>query len=87
MRGRNAWDNYKGWRRYGGAWSADFKAIWLDAGNTEFRLTHENCLRYLAYRCNCSVDEFMKKKPADVNAKFFSAYSGIPGHYTRRYYF
>lgn len=87
MRGRNAWDNYKGWRRYGGAWSADFKAMWLHAGNTEFRLTHDNCLRYLAYRCNCSVEEFMNKKPADVNAKFFSAYHGIPGHYVRRYHF
>lgn len=87
IRGRNAWDNCKYWRRYGGVWSADFKAVWLLAGNTEFRLTHDNCLRYLAYRCNCSVDEFMNKKPADVNAKFFNAYSGIPGHYIRRYHF
>ena len=85
IRGRNAWDNCKYWRRYGGVWSADFKVSWLLAGNTEFKLTHENCLRYLAYRCNCSVAEFMNKKPAEVNAKFFSAYSGVKGHYFNRY--
>ena len=88
IRGRNAW-NDKYWRQWPGAsaWPEVFKATWLLAGNTEFRLTHDNCLRYLAYRCNCSVAEFMNKKPADVNAKFFSVYHGIPGHYVRRYHF
>lgn len=87
IRGRNAW-NHNYWRfSREGAWSNDFKASWLMAGNTEFKLTHENCLRYLAYRCNCSVDEFLLKKPADVNSKLFSPYSGVKGYYVNRYYY
>jgi hypothetical protein len=87
IRGRNAW-NYNHWRFFReGAWPQDFKASWLIAGNTEFKLTHENCLRYLAYRCNCSVDEFLLKKPIDVNSKLFSPYSGVKGHFIRRYYY
>jgi len=87
IRGRNAW-NHNYWRFSSeGAWSNDFKASWLMAGNTEFKLTHENCLHYLAYRCNCSVDEFLLKKPADVNSKLFSPYSGVKGHYVNRYYY
>jgi hypothetical protein len=87
IRGRNAW-NYNYWRfSREGAWPQDFKASWLIAGNTEFKLTHENCLRYLAYRCNCSVDEFLLKKPIDVNSKLFSPYSGVKGHFIRRYYY
>jgi hypothetical protein len=87
IRGRNAW-NHNYWRfSREGAWPNDFKASWLIAGNTEFKLTHENCLRYLAYRCNCSVDEFLLKKPADVNSKLFSPYSGVKGYYVNRYYY
>jgi hypothetical protein len=87
IRGRNAWTNYKYWRRYDGVWSKDFKDNWLLAGNTEFRLTHENCLRFLAYRCNCSVEDFLLKKPVDVNLKLFSPYTGIKGHFMRHNYY
>ena len=80
LRGRNAWD-YK--FDFKGAWTEEFKGTWTSAGNTEFKLTHDNCLRYLAWRLNCSVEQFLEKSPRQVNKRLFGESWGVKGHYGR----
>lgn len=81
----NKWE-YQDGRRV--TWPTDFKNLWLLAGNTELKLTHENCLRYLAYRSGgISIEQFLEKNPRDVNKQFFSEFTGIKGYYTSRYYY
>jgi hypothetical protein len=83
IRGNNAW-NYS----YPGktAWTSEFKEVWQLAGNTEFKLTHENCLRYLAYRMALTPEQLMEKTPHDVHAKLVGPHHGIRGYYTKRFY-
>jgi len=67
IRGDNAW-NY----RYPGktAWTSDFKNEWQLAGNTEFKLTHENCVRYLAYRMGGrTIEQFLEMTREQVRSK------------------
>jgi len=71
--------------RRGPVWSEGFKAVWQSAGNTEYKLTHANCLRYLAYRCNNSLEQFLERTPEDVNKLLFGENFGIPGFFTKRY--
>lgn len=79
IRGRNAWD-YK--FDFKGAWTDTFKSTWTSAGNKEFKLTHDNCLRYLAYRLGrCSVEQFLEKSPRDVNKYLFGECWGVKGYY------
>jgi hypothetical protein len=64
IRGNNAW-NYT----YPGktAWAPDFKAEWQIAGNTEFKLTHENCIRYLAHRMGGrTIEQFLEMTREEV---------------------
>uniref|UniRef100_A0A6C0AMG2 Uncharacterized protein n=1 Tax=viral metagenome TaxID=1070528 RepID=A0A6C0AMG2_9ZZZZ len=72
------------WR--GSIWTPEFKRNWQSAGNTLLRLTHDNCIRYLAHSLNCSVDHFLKKSPTEVNTILFGEYAGVNGYYTMRYY-
>jgi hypothetical protein len=69
IRGNNAW-NYS----YPGktAWTSDFKAEWQLAGNTEFKLNHENCIRYLAYRMALTPEKFLEMTPRQVKDKLSS---------------
>jgi hypothetical protein len=64
IRGNNAW-NYT----YPGktAWAPDFKTEWQIAGNTEFKLTHENCIRYLAFRMGGrTIEQFLEMTREEV---------------------
>jgi hypothetical protein len=84
IRGNNAW-NYSYTRKT--AWTSDFKSEWQLAGNTEFKLTHENCLRYLAYKMGLlKTEELMEKAPHDVHAKLIGPHHGVPGYYTKRFH-
>jgi hypothetical protein len=87
MRGRNAWDNGRNiWWRSDGAWEPDFKVLWRGAGNTEFKLTHDNCMRYLAYRMGgIPLSKLLEMEPKDVHAKLIGQFSGVPGFFTKRY--
>jgi len=83
MRGNSHWDNTR-WR--GGAWSSSqFKFRWNNAGNTEFKLTHDNCIRYLAYKMKLTPEQFLDKKPMEVHAKLIGEHNGVPGYFVRRY--
>ena len=83
IRGNNAW-NYS----YPGktAWTSDFKAEWQLAGNTEFKLTHENCILYLAYRMALTPEQLMEKTPREVHARLIGEHHGIPGYYSKILY-
>jgi hypothetical protein len=83
IRGNNAW-NYS----YPGktAWTSEFKEVWQLSGNTEFKLTHENCLRYLAYRMALTPEQLMEKTPHEVHAKLIGPHHGIRGYYIKRFY-
>ena len=70
LRGRNKWQRFDR-SRWRGAWIPGFLENWQEAGNTEPKLTHENCLRYLAYVYDCPIDEFLEKKPKDMANFFF----------------
>ena len=95
IRGRNAWNNQTWWRRYGRVSSdshsltvwgdSTFRGAWLYAGNTELRLTHDNCMRYLARRMGLTVEALMEKTPHEVHAKLIGEYHGIRGFYTKRF--
>jgi len=81
IRGNNAWNHrYPGMR----AWTSDFKAEWQIAGNTEFRLNHENCIRYLAYRMGrITPEKLMEMTPTQVKDKIstyipYSFISNLP---------
>jgi hypothetical protein len=84
IRGNNAWDRTR-WHRVS-AWSLEFKSRWIQAGNTEYKLTHDNCMRYLAYRMgDLTPEQLMEKTPMEVHAKLIGEYSGVPGYYIKRY--
>lgn len=68
----------------GPVWSDEFKALWLSAGNTEYKLTHDNCLRYLAYRYGTTLEAFLGRTPTEVNKHFFGEYFGVPGFFSKR---
>jgi len=87
IRGRNTWNNGRDiWWRSDGAWAPDFKVAWRCAGNTEFKLTHDNCMRYLAYRMGrIPLSKLLEIEPKDVHAKLIGEFSGIPGFFTKRY--
>ena len=71
--------------RNSSAWSDTFKKLWQAAGNTEYKLTHDNCLRYLARSCKTTVEQFLERTPVEVNTQLFSEYHGVPGFFTKRY--
>jgi hypothetical protein len=87
IRGRNAWNNGRDiWWRSDGAWAPDFKVAWRCAGNTEFKLTHDNCMRYLAYRMGrIPLSKLLEIEPKDVHANLIGEHHGIPGFFTKRY--
>ena len=66
IRGNNAWQY-----RYGKAWEPfEFRCSWKQAGNTEFKLTHDNCIRYLAYRMGVStIEQFLEMTREQVRSK------------------
>ena len=66
IRGNNAWQY-----RYGKAWQPfEFRCSWREAGNTEFKLTHDNCIRYLAYRMGgCTIEQFLEMTREQVRSK------------------
>jgi hypothetical protein len=69
-------------------WPSHFKLIWNDAGMTEFKLTHDNCMRYLAYRMGrLTPEQLMEKTPVEVHSKLIGEYHGVPGYYTKRFYY
>jgi hypothetical protein len=80
IRGNNAWNySYPGKK----AWTSDFKAEWQIAGNTEFKLNHENCIRYLAYRMGVTPEKFLEMTPTQVKEKIstyipYSFISNLP---------
>jgi hypothetical protein len=74
-------------RLRGGAWnSTKFRTAWVNAGNTEFKLTHDNCMRYLAHRMALSPIQLLDVNPELVNSKLIGDYDGVPGYFTKRYY-
>ena len=86
IRGRNAWNNIRFLN--GNAWGdSTFRDAWSRAGNTEFRLTHDNCMRYLAYRMRLTLEDLMEKTPHEVHAKLIGDYYGVPGFYIKRSYY
>lgn len=85
IRGNNPWQyRYKGSE----TWPFEFKRSWIAAGNTELKLTHDNCMRYLAYKMGkLTPEQLMEKTPREVHAKLIGEYTGVPGYYTpRRWY-
>jgi hypothetical protein len=87
MRGNNAW-NHRYSRIPGGAWTPLFKSLWTTAGNTEFKLTHDNCMRYLASRMGrITVSSLLEMEPRDVHAKLIGVNHGVPGFFTKRSYY
>ena len=74
LRGRNKWQRCDR-SMLSTAWIPSFLENWREAGNTEPKLTHENCLRYLAYVYDCSIDEFLEKNPKDMANFFFGQIS------------
>jgi hypothetical protein len=87
IRGNNAWNNGRNiWWRSDGAWAPDFKVQWRSAGNSEFKLTHDNCMRYLAYRMGrITLSKLLEMDPNDVHAKLIGQHHGVPGFFTKRY--
>ena len=85
IRGNNPWQyRYKGSQ----TWPIDFTRVWKDAGNTELKLTHDNCMRYLAYRMGrITPEQLMEKTPREVHAKLIGEHHGVPGYYTKRYWY
>ena len=80
IRGGNAWNySYKG----RDPWPVSFRYVWTESGNTEFRLTHDNCMRYLARRMSLSLEQLMATDPRDVHAKLIGTRHGVKGYYTR----
>lgn len=70
---------------HGTTWSDTFKLLWWAAGNREYKLTHDNCLRYLAYMCKTTVEEFLGRTPIEVNTQLFSENHGVPGFFIKKY--
>jgi len=86
IRGNNAWNGRNHSMRCYGAWPPEFKAAWRSAGNTEFKLTHDNCIRYLAYRMGRITRlKLLEMDPKDVHAKLIGEYSGVTGFYAGGY--
>jgi hypothetical protein len=85
IRGNNPWQyRYKGSQ----TWPIDFTRVWKDAGNTELKLTHDNCMRYLAYRMGrITPEQLMEKTPREVHAKLIGEHHGVPGYYTKRWWY
>ena len=87
IRGNNRWNNGRNtWWRSDGAWAPDFKIAWRCAGNTEFKLTHDNCMRYLAYRMgSIPLSNLLEMDPFDVHAKLIGVNHGVRGFFIKRY--
>jgi hypothetical protein len=70
-------------------WPSNFKKVWHSSGNTELRLTHDNCMRYLAHRMGLTPGKLLEKTPREVHARLIGEYHGVPGYYTKRspYYY
>jgi len=86
IRANNPWQQY----RYKGleTWPSDFKKAWHSAGNTELKLTHDNCMRYLAYRMGrLTPGQLLEKTPREVHAKLIGQHSGVPGYYTKPFWY
>ena len=86
IRANNPWQQY----RYKAleTWPSDFKKAWHSAGNTELKLTHDNCMRYLAYRMGrLTPGQLLEKTPREVHAKLIGEHSGVPGYYTKRFWY
>ena len=86
IRANNPWQQY----RYKGleTWPSDFKKAWHSAGNTELKLTHDNCMRYLAYRMGrLTPGQLLEKTPREVHAKLIGEHNGVPGYYTKPFWY
>lgn len=85
IRGNNAWNYHCG--KYRGAWQPfEFRCRWKNAGNTEFKLTHDNCMRYLAYKMgSIPLSKLLEMEPRDVHAKLIGEFNGVRGFFTKRY--
>jgi hypothetical protein len=70
-------------------WPSNFKKVWHSSGNTELKLTHDNCMRYLAHRMGLTPGQLLEKAPREVHARLIGEYHGVPGYYTKRspYYY
>ena len=72
----------------GPTWTFEVRFLWRKAGNTEFKLTHDNCMRYLAYNMGrITVSKLMEMEPRAVHTKLFGPHHGVPGFYTKPYYY
>ena len=72
----------------GPTWTLEMRSNWSKAGNTEFKLTHDNCMRYLAYRMGrISLSKLMEMEPRDVHAQVIGKHFGVPGFYTKPFYY
>ena len=87
IRGHNRWNPGRNiWWRSDGAWAPDFKVAWRSAGNTEFKLTHDNCMRYLAYRMGrIPLSKLLEMDPFDVHTKLIGVNHGVRGFFIKRY--
>ena len=86
IRGGNSWDNTRNYT--GNAWQPfEFRRQWINAGNTEFKLTHDNCMRYLAYRMGyITPSKLLEIDPKVVHVKLIGQHHGVTGFYTKGYY-
>jgi hypothetical protein len=72
----------------GPTWTFEMRSNWLNAGNTEFKLTHDNCMRYLAYKMGrIRISKLMEIHPKEVHALVIGKYFGVPGFYTKADYY
>ena len=86
IRGNNSWDTTH-MRIRGGPWnSSKFRTAWVNAGNTEFKLTHDNCMRYLAHRMALRPIELLDVNPQLVHSRLIGEYGGVPGYFIKRHY-
>jgi len=72
----------------GPTWTVEMRSTWRNAGNTEFKLTHDNCMRYLAYKMGrIAISKLMEIHPKEVHAKLIGTQHGVPGFYTKPFYY
>jgi hypothetical protein len=70
----------------GPTWTSAMRSQWYLSGNTELKLTHDRCIRYLAYRMGrITPSKLLDIDPRVVHAKLIGEYSGVTGFYGRRY--
>ena len=72
----------------GPTWTVEMRSMWRKAGNTDFKLTHDNCMRYLAYKMGrITISKLMEIHPKEVHARVIGKHHGVPGFYTKAYYY